>query len=114
MYRRCRAFLPLIAILCSLLAFYALFNCLILTPQPAIAQTGMTTSPQSTKVIMEDSIQIPHNNAVHLNIADQLIGTSENVVWENFALGSNTTHNIGTSPSKAVRGLSPTNTSNCT
>src|SRR5439155_3268385 len=76
--------------------------------------------PQSTKVIMEDSIQMPDNNdrnrmAVHLNIADQLIGTStENVVWENVALGSNTTHNIGTSPSKAAGGLSPTNSANCT
>jgi len=43
--------------------------------------------------------------ALHLHTADQLIGTStENVVSENLALASNTTHNIGTSPSKAAGG----------
>lgn len=120
MCRRSCPFLQCLTILCSLLALYALFNCLVLTPQPVIAQIAITAPLQSTKLIMEGSTQMSQNNdrnrmAVHLNLGGQLIGTStENVVWENVAVGSNTTHNNATSPLKAAEGVSHTNSSNCT
>lgn len=119
MHRRSCAFLQHLTILFSLLALYALFDCLVLTPQPVMAQTAITTSHQSTKVIMEGSTQMPQNNdrnrmAVHLNLAGHLIGTStENVIWQNVAIGSKTIHNNATSPSKAA-GDVPSSSSNCT
>jgi hypothetical protein len=93
---------------------------MFLTPQQTMARTVITTSLQSTKVNMEDSIQTTQNNdrnkmAVDLTIADHLIGNSnENVVWKDIALGANIIHNNTTSPSKAAVGSLLTNRSNCT
>jgi hypothetical protein len=67
---------------------------------------------------MEDSIQMPQNNdgnrmAVHLTLADPIIGTSENVIWKNVALASDSIHNNATYSSKAA-GDVLRNSSNCT
>jgi hypothetical protein len=91
---------------------------MFLTPQQTTARAVLTTSLQSTKVNMEDSIQTTQNNdrnrmAVDLTIADHLIGNSnENVVWKNIAL-ADIIHNNTTSPSKAAVG-SLLNRTNCT